>query len=192
MDWGHDDRDYTAGHPERAPRLAPADWTRMAHMSPIAEPGAGQLRRTYRDPSACRRLHRVLGRDRQVLADIPHEVAGLCLDTGHAYYSGMDPVPPAARPCRPARLRAFQGHRPQVYERVMGQRIRFFEACAEGVMCPIGRGVLDYDGHPRGATRDRLPGLHHDRAGARSAQFGHQSGRRKASLNYLTAAPASS
>ena len=34
----------------------------------------------------------------------------------------------------------------QVYDRVMGQRIRFFEACAEGVMCPIGRGVLDYDG----------------------------------------------
>jgi inosose dehydratase len=28
----------------------------------------------------------------------------------------------------------------------MGQRIRFFAACAEGVMCPIGRGVLDYDG----------------------------------------------
>ena len=27
---------------------------------------------------------------------------------------------------------------------VMGRRIRFFEACAEGVMCPIGRGMIDY------------------------------------------------
>ena len=26
----------------------------------------------------------------------------------------------------------------------MGERIRFFEACAQGVMCPIGRGVIDY------------------------------------------------
>ncbi|OXH93180.1 AP endonuclease, partial [Burkholderia multivorans] len=31
-----------------------------------------------------------------------------------------------------------------VYARVMNERIRFFEACARGVMCPIGRGVLDY------------------------------------------------
>ena len=28
----------------------------------------------------------------------------------------------------------------------MGRRIRFFEACAEGVMCPIGRGRIDYPG----------------------------------------------
>ena len=26
----------------------------------------------------------------------------------------------------------------------MRVRIRFFEACAEGVMCPIGKGVIDY------------------------------------------------
>lgn len=31
-----------------------------------------------------------------------------------------------------------------VFKRVMGERIRFFEACAEGVMCPIGRGSIDY------------------------------------------------
>ena len=31
-----------------------------------------------------------------------------------------------------------------VFDRVMGERIRFFEACARGVMCPIGRGVIDY------------------------------------------------
>ena len=28
----------------------------------------------------------------------------------------------------------------------MGRRIRFFEACAEGVMCLIGRGRIDYPG----------------------------------------------
>ncbi len=30
------------------------------------------------------------------------------------------------------------------YVDVMGRRIRFFEACGEGVMCPIGRGRIDY------------------------------------------------
>jgi inosose dehydratase len=27
----------------------------------------------------------------------------------------------------------------------MGERIRFFDACGIGVMCPIGQGVIDYD-----------------------------------------------
>ena len=30
------------------------------------------------------------------------------------------------------------------YTDVMGRRIRFFDACGEGVMCPIGRGRIDY------------------------------------------------
>jgi inosose dehydratase len=40
----------------------------------------------------------------------------------------------------------FKDIDPRVLDRVLGQRIRFFEACGEGVMCPIGQGVLDYDG----------------------------------------------
>ena len=31
-----------------------------------------------------------------------------------------------------------------VYDAVMGEHIAFFAACARGVMCPIGNGVLDY------------------------------------------------
>src|SRR6478735_3537895 len=38
MDWGHDERDFAAGHSDRAPRL---------------------------DPSACRRVHRIRGRARK-------------------------------------------------------------------------------------------------------------------------------
>jgi inosose dehydratase len=32
------------------------------------------------------------------------------------------------------------------YTDVMGRHIRFFDACAEGVLCPIGRGRIDYSG----------------------------------------------
>jgi inosose dehydratase len=31
-----------------------------------------------------------------------------------------------------------------VHGQVLGERIAFFDACARGVMCPIGQGVLDY------------------------------------------------
>jgi inosose dehydratase len=38
-----------------------------------------------------------------------------------------------------------------VFAAVLAERIRFFDACAKGVMCPIGRGVIDYP-----AIRDLL------------------------------------
>ena len=34
--------------------------------------------------------------------------------------------------------------RTRIWHQETGRRIRFFEACAEGVMCPIGRGRIDY------------------------------------------------
>ena len=64
----------------------------------------------------------------------------------------------------------FKDIDPAVYADVMGRRIRFFDACGEGVMCPIGRGRIDYPGLRAAADRTRLRRIHHHRAGARSAQ----------------------
>ena len=33
MDWGHDERDYAAGHPDRAPRLSESEWAALMAMS---------------------------------------------------------------------------------------------------------------------------------------------------------------
>ncbi len=100
----------------------------------------------------------------------PTSTAGLCLDTGHLYYSGMDPVQWLREHARSLDYIHFKDIDQQVFDDVMGRRIRFFDACAAGVMCPIGRGVIDYPAHPPAAARHRLPGLHHRRAGARPAQ----------------------
>jgi inosose dehydratase len=32
-----------------------------------------------------------------------------------------------------------------VYQQVMKEHIRFFDACGKGVMCPIGQGIIDYN-----------------------------------------------
>lgn len=75
--------------------------------------------------------------------------AGFCLDTGHLAYAGMDPA---------AMLRRYAGRLDYVhfkdidgstFARVAARRTPFFEACAEGVMCPIGRGTIDYGGIAR-------------------------------------------
>ena len=147
MDWGHEERDYAAGHADRAPRLTPADWARMVdHVRQIAELSWRQYGiRTVIHPHAGGYIE-FADEIEQILRDIPHEVAGLCLDTGHCYYAGMDPVATLLRHADRLDYVHFKDIDRQVYQRVMGQRIRFFEACAEGVMCPIGCGVLDYDG----------------------------------------------
>src|SRR5690606_24986173 len=81
----------------------------------------------------------------QLVADIPAEVAGLCLDTGHLYYSKMDPVSWLRRYAGRIDYLHFKDIDPKVYAEVMAEPVDFFAACARGVMCPIGRGVLDYD-----------------------------------------------
>lgn len=147
MDWGHEERDYAAGHADRAPRLPPGSWAAMVdHVRQIAELSWREYGiRTVIHPHAGGYIE-FADEIEQILRGIPHEVAGLCLDTGHAYYAGMDPVATLLHHADRLDYVHFKDIDRQVYDRVMGQRIRFFEACAAGVMCPIGRGVLDYDG----------------------------------------------
>jgi inosose dehydratase len=80
----------------------------------------------------------------RIAGDVPNEIAGFCLDTGHLFYAGMDPVATLEKYADRLDYIHFKDIDIAVFQRVMGERIRFFEACAQGVMCPIGRGVIDY------------------------------------------------
>jgi inosose dehydratase len=147
MDWGHDERDYAAGHSDRAPRLNPAAWAGMvANIRAIAELARDRHGvRAVIHPHAGGYIEFEDELDR-IAGDVPIGLAGLCLDTGHLDYSGMDPVNTIRRYADRADYIHFKDIDPAVYADVMGRRIRFFEACAEGVMCPIGRGRIDYAG----------------------------------------------
>jgi inosose dehydratase len=145
MDWGHDERDFAAGHSDRAPRLLDADWAGMvANIEAIAD-----LARTRHGVRAVIHPHaggyiEFADEVRHIVRDIPQETAGLCLDTGHAYYAGMDPVRTLEEYADRLDYIHFKDIDRSKFADVMGRRIRFFEACAEGVMCPIGRGIIDY------------------------------------------------
>lgn len=145
MDWGHEERDYNAGHSERAPRLSKPAWAAMmSHIGAIAELARDRYGvRTVIHPHAGGYIE-FEDEIRQVIADIPHEVAGLCLDTGHLYYSGMDPVQWLRDHADRLDYVHFKDIDVKVYQQVMGERIAFFDACAKGVMCPIGKGCIDY------------------------------------------------
>lgn len=144
MDWGHDARDYAAGHADRAPRLNARDWAGMMDtLRAIAARAATHGVRAVIHPHAGGYIEFEDELDR-LAADIGPEVAGLCLDTGHLAYAGMDPVAMLRRYADRLDYIHFKDIDPAAFAEVMGKRIRFFDACAEGVMCPIGRGNIDY------------------------------------------------
>jgi inosose dehydratase len=147
MDWGHDERDYAAGHSDRAPRLDPEDYSGM--ISNIR--AIGELARDGYDVRAVIHPHAggyIEFEDEldSVAEDVPREIAGLCLDTGHMDYSGMDPIETLRRYAGRTDYIHFKDIDAAKYADVMKRHIRFFDACAEGAMCPIGRGRIDYLG----------------------------------------------
>jgi inosose dehydratase len=145
MDWGHDERDYAAGHSDTAPRFDDARWRDLVEnvhaIATLARDKYG-VRATIH-PHAGGYIEFADELER-IVDDVPADLAGLCLDTGHMVYSGMEPVDTLRRYWDRVDYIHFKDIAPEVYRQVMGEHIRFFDACAKGVMCPIGRGSIDY------------------------------------------------
>ncbi len=154
MDWGHDERDYAAGHSDRAPRLSDAAWAGMvANIAAIADLARSRYGvRAVIHPHAGGYIE-FADEIERVARDIPQATAGFCLDTGHMVYAGMDPVETLAKYAAQLDYIHFKDIDRAKFDEVMGRRIRFFEACGEGVMCPIGRGCIDYPAIRRLLTR---------------------------------------
>ena len=146
MDWGHDERDYAAGHSDRAPRLSEEDWNAMIiHIKGICKRAGEYGVRPVIHPHAGGYIEFADEIDR-IMQDIPYEVAGLCLDTGHLYYSGMDPAEWLKKYADRLDYVHFKDVNDKVYRKILNEKIRFFEGCGKGSMCPIGKGSLDYPG----------------------------------------------
>lgn len=144
MDWGHDERDYAAGHPDKAPRLSEVKWAAMmGHIRGICEKVKEYGVRAVIHPHAGGYIE-FADEIEVVVRDIPYELAGLCLDTGHLYYSGMDPAEWLKKYADRLDYVHFKDVDEKVYREVLGEHIRFFEGCGKGAMCPIGKGALDY------------------------------------------------
>lgn len=145
MDWGHTERDYAAGHSDRAPRLNAEHWaTMVAHIRQIATVAWNEFGiRVVIHPHAGGYIESADEIDR-ILDEVPHSYAGLCLETGHLYYSGMDPAQWLRRHAARLDYVHLKDIDATLFQQVLGKHIAFFDACAHGVMCPIGQGVINY------------------------------------------------
>lgn len=145
MDWGHDERDYAAGHSEQAPRLDVSAWARMMDtihaIGRLAHDQFGVRVTVHPHAGGYIEFEDELER---LVADLDPALAGLCLDTGHLAYAGMNPVEILRKYSGRLDYIHFKDIDQEVFSRVMGEHIRFFDACGQGVMCPIGSGNINY------------------------------------------------
>ena len=130
-------RAATAGDPARARRLAPYAWdgfrdaiaavaavARAAGLDPLLHPHAGSFLE-FAD---------------EIEPMLAATGLGLCLDTGHLAYAGLDPVAWARRPdVRHVHCKDVDGG-------VLARGMGFWDAVAAGVFCPIGAGAVDFAG----------------------------------------------
>jgi inosose dehydratase len=135
-------RAATAGRTRDAVRLSDAAWQAMvATIRGVAETAAGAGVRAVFHPHAGSYVEFRDEIDR-LLSDLPGDELGLCLDTGHALYAGIEPE----------RLVRDYGERLEhVHLKDVGppRRDDFWTAVADGIFCPLGDGRLDLDGLAR-------------------------------------------
>lgn len=139
-----DTRAPTAGRPGDAPRLAGSDWealrdavrdvaevAREHDLRPVLHHHAGSYVE-FPDELAA------------LLAAVPAEELGACLDTGHALYAGADPAA-LARELGP---RLEHVHLKDVdlgrLDAVRDAGGGFWDAVGADVFCPIGTGAVDF------------------------------------------------
>jgi inosose dehydratase len=79
-----------------------------------------------------------------ILGRLSDKRVGICIDTGHMSYAGIDPVDFYERHADRVRYFHFKDIDRSVHERVIRDRIPFLSAVEQKVFCPLGRGVVDW------------------------------------------------
>lgn len=136
----------TAGRSEAAIRLGEAAWAELvevvedvamiAHehdLQAVFHPHVG----TYVEFAD--EIDRLLG-------DTDATRLGLCVDTGHAAYAGVDPVELIQRYGARVAYLHLKDVAGEVLERVHAEALHFDEALAAGIFSPLGCGVVDFRG----------------------------------------------
>jgi inosose dehydratase len=139
------ERARTAGRSEAAQRLAPETWRAFMAtlhelasiardeygLSPVIHPHVGGYLEFEDEIDAA-------------LADLPEELVGLCIDTGHSAYAGVDPIALYRRTAGRVRYLHFKNIDQARHRLALERQLDLFAAISEGVFCPLPNGVVDF------------------------------------------------
>lgn len=146
------ERGATAGRPDKAPPLEPAAWIGM--IDTIAE--IGRLARHEFGIAAVLHPHAACYIEYQAEIDramdeTDADLLGLCVDTGHCAYAGIDPAALLRRYSSRTGYLHFKDVDRTVLDTVVRDALDFDAAVARGVFTPLGKGCVDFT-----AFRDAL------------------------------------
>jgi inosose dehydratase len=80
----------------------------------------------------------------RLLSDIDESLLKICFDTGHHSYAGYDPVAFLRRNVGRVSYMHFKDIDPAVKARAVANRTGFYDACAQGIFCNLGKGDVDF------------------------------------------------
>ena len=137
----------TAGRPEEAERLAGAELAalheRVREVASIARGDFGLSVSVHAHAAGFVEFEDEIER---LMDAVAPELLGLCVDTGHCEYARIDPVALYRRHHERVPYVHYKDIDPAVRERVVADRTGFYEACAQGLFCNLGDGVVDFAG----------------------------------------------
>lgn len=139
------ERGRTAGQSAAAPRLSDEEWKKMMQriiqIAQIARDEYGV--KSYLHPHAGCYIEFEDEVDR-AMADLPEDLVGLCVDTGHSAYAGIDPVQLIERYSARIGHMHFKDIDRDVHAACVAESVDFFSAIARGVFSQLGNGVVDF------------------------------------------------
>ena len=135
----------TAGRPQEAEQMSDAEWKRFVdRFREIAKMGAQEFGLTVSIHPHAAGFIDFEPEVERLLADIDPKLLKVCLDTGHSHYAGFDPVAFLNRHIARVAYVHFKDIDPVVRARVVAARTGFYDACAQGVFCNLGKGMTDF------------------------------------------------
>ena len=139
------ERGRTAGRSDAARRLNKADWSAMIESFAAV----GRLARDEYGARAALHPHAAcyVEFDDEIEAamnELDPDLVGLCVDTGHSAYAGVDPTALVERYGDRLVHVHFKDIDPGVRRQVLAEGLDFEQAVTRGIFCPLGKGMVDF------------------------------------------------
>jgi len=155
IDCVSDERGKYAGRSGDAPRLSADEWKammgRIVELAKIAGNDYGVKSYLHAHAGCYVEYEDELDR---AMSDLPDDLVGLCVDTGHSAYAGIDPIGLIRRYGSRIGHMHLKNIDRQVHAACIADGTGFFDAIARGIFCPLGKGVVDFV-----AVRDALAAI---------------------------------
>jgi inosose dehydratase len=141
------ERGRTAGQTNAAVRLDDTAWKatmgRIAELARIARDDYGVVSTLHAHAGCTIEFEDEIDR---AMNDLSADLVGICIDTGHSAYAGIDPVALIRRYGARLRHMHLKDIDPVVRTACLAEGTDFFSAIARGIFCPLGRGMVDFAG----------------------------------------------